>query len=138
MKKTLKFNLFVILLFVCLVGFVGCKNDTKASINNSNGFNQAEAIAEAVKSHPEFASNPNDTVTKELPIGGKQASTAEVKFTTKVESSDKSTYLVTFTKDWGITVNGTYVKSFWKYRVTQDNIKLIESVDNDNLPNIIK
>lgn len=42
------------------------------------------------------------------------------------------------TKDWGITVNGTYVRSLRKYKVTPNNTKLIDSVDNDNLPGTMK
>ena len=138
MKKTFKFNLFIVLLFICLTSFAGYKYVSKASDNNLDSFSQAEAIAVSVKNHPEFPINPNVTVTKELPIGGPSGSTAKVKLTTKVELSGKRTVLVTLTKDWGITVNGTYAKSFWKYKVTPNDIELLESVDNDYLPNIIK
>jgi hypothetical protein len=135
MNKTIKITLLTMLI---IVFFIGCKSVAKVSANNSSGFSQAEAIAEPIKKHPDFPINPNNTITKELPIGGKSGSTSKVKFTTKVESSGVDKYLVTLTKDWGITVNGTYVKSFWKYEVTPNNTKLIDSVDNDNLPNIIK
>lgn len=138
MKKTIKFTMTIMLLFVCLICFSGCRFATKVTENNSNGFSQAEAINESIKNHPEFPTNPNDTITKELPTGGPSGSTAKVKYTTKVESSGKDSYLVTLTKDWGITVNGTYVKSFWKYEVKPNSIKLIDSVDNDELPGAMK
>ena len=138
MKKTFKFYLFILLLIACLVSFAGCKYTAKTSDKNANVFSKSEAIAELVKNHSEFSVNPNDTVTMELPTGGPSGSTANVKFTTKVEPSGKDAYVVTLTKDWGITVNGVYVKSFWKYKVTKDSIKLLESVDNDSLPNTMK
>lgn len=138
MKKIIKFTLFTMLIFLCFIGFVGCKSAAKVSENNSNGFTQAEAIDESVKNHPEFPTNPNDTITKELPTGGPAGSTAKVKYTTKVQLSSKGSYLVTLTKDWGITVKGTYVKSFWKYEVTPNSTKLIDYVDNDKLPGTMK
>lgn len=73
-----------------------------------------------------------------MPIGGKQSSTAKVKFTTEVEKSSGSSYVVTLTKDWGFSVNGKYAKSYWKYNVTRESTSLLESNDNDNLINIIK
>jgi hypothetical protein len=45
---------------------------------------------------------------------------------------------VTLTKDWGITVNGKYVKSSWKYKVTPESISSIEIIDNDYFINRIK
>lgn len=138
MKKIFIFNLITILLFACTICFVACNNDSKASKSSPNGFSETEAIAKAVKNHPEFPTNSNDVVIKNLPYGGPQGSTVKVRFTTKVEALEKDTYLVTLTKDWGITVNGTYVKSFWKYKVTPHSTMLIESVDKDNLPSTIK
>jgi hypothetical protein len=91
-----------------------------------------------IKDHPDFPLNLHDTITKKLPTGGPQGSTAEVKYTTAIEKTGESVYTVTLTKDWGITVNGKYAKSFWKYTVTPDNVILTDSVDNDYLPNIMK
>lgn len=70
--------------------------------------------------------------------GGEQGATANVKFTTKVDKVGESTYVVTLTKDWGITVNDKYAKSSWKYNVTLNSVTLLESIDNDNLPNTMK
>lgn len=129
---------FISSICICIL-LVGCTNNALNQNNNSlNTFDEAKAIAIVIKDHPEFPINPSDAVLKKLPIGGKQGATANVKFTTKVEKDGKSTYLVTLTKEWGITVNGEYVKSFWKYDVTPNNVVLLESIDNDNLPNLIK
>ena len=49
-----------------------------------------------------------------------------------------SEYQITLTKDWGFTFGSTYVKSFWKYRVTKDSVTLIDKKDLDSLPMIIK
>lgn len=99
---------------------------------------EGEAISMIVKDYPDFPVNPSDIITKKLPTGGPQGTTANVRFTTKAEKVGESTYEVTITKDWGITVNGKYAKSFWKYEVTRSSISLLESVDNDYLPNIMK
>lgn len=138
MKKTIKFYLLAILLFTFAVSFAACKNDSKKSNSNPNNFTEAKAITEALKNHPEFPVNSNTTITKDLTIGGPQGSTAKVKFTTNAEACAKDEYLVTLTKDWGFSVNGTYVKSFWKYKVSPHSTSLIESVDHDNLPGIMK
>lgn len=130
MKKILKIIMLTILILVYSLVLIAC--------NSRNDFSEAEAITKAVKIHAGFPINPDDTITKELPIGGPQGSTAKVKFTTKVELVEKDTYLVTLTKDWGFSMNGTYVKSYWKYKVTPNSTKLIDSVDNDNRPNSMK
>ncbi|HVJ48233.1 hypothetical protein [Desulfitobacterium sp.] len=91
-----------------------------------------------IKDYPDFPSNPSYTVSKKLPTGGKQGATTNVKFTTKVEKDREAAYVVTLTKDWDITVNGKYVKSSWKYYVIPNKAVLLESIDNDNLPNLIK
>jgi hypothetical protein len=90
------------------------------------------------KDYPDFPSNQTDIFTKKLPTGGKSGATANVKFTTKVEKSSESSYIVTLIKDWGITVNGKYVKSSWKYKVTPESISSIEIIDNDYFINRIK
>lgn len=108
MKKSLKLSLLIMLIFVCLISLVAYKN-------NTNSFSKAQAITETIKIHPEFPTNPNDMIAKDIEVrGGPNVliATAKVKFTTKVEASDKNSYIVTLTKDWGITIGGTYVKSF--------------------------
>lgn len=57
---------------------------------------------------------------------------------TKVEEISKGDYLFTLTKTWNIKINGKQPVSWWKYRVTGDNIKLMEYEDNDRMVNIIK
>ncbi|MHB8061059.1 MAG: M56 family metallopeptidase [Ruminiclostridium sp.] len=99
---------------------------------------QDEAILIVLKDHTGFPASTSDKITLKLPIGGPEGSTVNVTFATSVEEAGEKTYIVILTKDWGLTVNGTYVKSFWKYRVTSDGATLIDSVDNDALPGLIK
>lgn len=113
-------------------------SDVTLKGQSHNTFDEAKAISMVIKDHQDFPSNPSETVTKKLPTGGPQGTTANVKFITKVEKVGESTYVVTLTKDWGITVNGKYVKSFWKYNVTPNSVALLENIDNDNLPNVMK
>lgn len=80
---------------------------------------KAEAISLIIKERPDFPANPKDVITKKLPTGGPQGTTANVKFTTMVEKVGESTYTVTLIKDWGITVNGKYAKSFGSTELLQ-------------------
>jgi len=132
MRKTLSV-IVLVCIFISLVGY----GKTSSAANN-NGFSEVKAISMVIKDHSEFPSNKVDILTKKLPTGGPSGTTADVKFTTNIEKSSGNTYTVTLTKDWGITVNGKYVKSSWKYKVTPDNVILLEKVDNDYLPGTMK
>lgn len=101
-------------------------------------YDRNEAILMAIKDHPGFPASTSGKTTWKLPIGGPKGSTADVTFATSAQKTEDQIYIVTLTKDWGLTVNGTYVKSYWKYQVTPDSVTLIDSVDNDELPNLMK
>lgn len=132
MKKVVSF-ITSVCICISLVGY----GKSSSTINN-NVLDENKAISMVIKDHPDFPSNQTDTLTKKLPTGGPVGTTANVKFTTKVEKVAESTYVVTLTKDWGIAANGKYAKSFWKYNVTPNSVTLIESIDNDDLPNTMK
>lgn len=106
MKKFLSF----ILLVFTFISLVGCGK--VSSVSNNNGFTQDKAIYMVIKTHSEFPSNNVDILTKKLSTGGEAGTTANVKFTTNILKSSGNAYTVTLTKDWGITVNRIYVKSF--------------------------
>ncbi|MDP4144953.1 MAG: hypothetical protein Q8936_10810 [Bacillota bacterium] len=124
-----KILFFVFSIFI-LISLAGCNQTSSA---NNNVLSQDEAITMVIKDHPEFPSNKVDTLTKKLPIGGPSGTTADVKFTTNIEKSSGNAYTVNLIKDWGLTVKGKYIKSYWKYKVTPDKVVLIEKVDNDYL-----
>ena len=127
MKKIVSF-----ITSVCIcISLVGCVKSSSAV--STNTFNEAKAIEMIVKDHTDFPSSKSKTITKRLPTGGPVGTTANVKFTTKVEKVSASTYVVTLTKDWGISVNGKYAKSSWKYNVTKNSVTPLESIDNDYL-----
>lgn len=132
MKKII---LFITSICIC-ISLVGCAKNSSTMSNNK--FNESEAISMVVKSHPDFPPNQEDTLIKKLPTGGPDSSTANVKFSTKVEKSSENVYVVTLIKDWGLSVNGKYAKSTWKYKVTHNGVTLLESIDNDYLPNMMK
>jgi hypothetical protein len=132
MKKTLSFIVFVYI----FISLVGCEKTS--SVANNNEFSQDKAISMVIKDHSEFPSNNVDTLIKKLPTGGPSGTTADVKFTANIERSSGNAYTVTLTKDWGITVNSKYIKSSWKYKVTPDNVVLLEKVDNDYLTGTMK
>lgn len=99
---------------------------------------QEEAISILKDNYPDFPSSTGDMISKELPIGGLKGAKADVKFSTAVKKIDEYRYEVTFTKDWGITVNGRYTRSFWKYGVVSNSACLMESTDNEKLPTAMK
>ena len=105
---------------ICIcITLVGCTNNGSAKNNISNTtFNESKAISMVIKNHPDFPSNIAEPEIKKLNTGGLPGTTATVKFTTKIEKAGEDTYVVTLTKDWGISVKGKYVKSYWKYNVT--------------------
>lgn len=118
------------------ISLIGCAKSSSKTVNNT--FNENKAILMVIKEHTNFPAIPSKSIIKELPTGGPQGSTTKVKFTTEVEKSSKSAYVVTLIKDWGITVNKKYVKSSWTYKVTPNGITLLKSNDNDNLINSMK
>ena len=126
-------------IFIC-TSLMGCANNASGKNNNISlkTFDEAKAISMVVKDHLDFPSSPSDTVTKKLPTGGPSGTTANVKFTTKIQSSGKDTYLVTLTKDWGFSFNDEYVKSYWEYKVMPKSVALIESMDKDYLTDMMK
>lgn len=140
MKRNLIFTLTLTLILFITAGVAVYVKSNPHRIKSKEpvSFSETDAISMVIKEHPDFPANPSLIITKKLPIGGKVGTTANVKFTTKIEKAGDTAFKVTLTKDWGITFNGTYIKSFWKYRVTSAGIKLLDSVDKDNLPNIIK
>lgn len=145
MNKKLKLG-YIIIFAIFVLGitlFTMSNNLTKNNINNDSNinakkFSEGDAISKLNKEHPDFPTSPSEIITRQLPTGGPRGTTANVKFSISVENIEKETYKITLTKDWGITVNGTYVKSFWIYTVTPNSIVLIDNIDNDGLPNMMK
>ena len=146
MKKKLKLGVVIAIVAVLFLGktlFAISNNLSKnhtysTSSINTKEFSELDAISILIKNHPDFPVKPSEVITKKLPIGGPPGTTANVKFSTSLENVKQGTYMITLTKDWGITVNGKYARSFWKYKVTSSSITLTDSIDNDYLPNIMK
>lgn len=123
MKKKLTYLVTIFLTILFAISFIGCEK-------TNNSFDEYKAISKVVRYYPDFPSNPADTFTQKIFIGGRPPGImANVKFSTQVEKCTGSSYIVTLTKDWGITVNGTYVKSTFKYKVTPDSIVSLEIID---------
>jgi len=136
-----KIKFCLILSFVLLITACSKNNPTenkKISNINSKTFNEKSAIAKVIKTHKDFPSNSKDTIIRKLVIGGPKDATTNVKFSTQVEKLKNNHYKITLNKDWGIIINKKYVKSSWKYDVSKTNIVLIESNDNDALPDLMK
>lgn len=99
---------------------------------------QAQAIAKVLQVMPAFPAEPGKTYSVETPIGGPFEHKARVNLTTTVEPSGTNSFVVTLTRNWNLTVNGTPVVSTWKYKVDKGSVTLLESHDLDIMVTIIK
>lgn len=99
---------------------------------------QAKAIAKVVEKHPGFPAEPGKVNRIEVPIGGRKGNTAKVDLTTAVEPCGRDSYIVTLTKNWNLSINGTPIVSTWKYKVNKGSVTLVESHDMDAAITIIK
>lgn len=132
MKITVRACLLVLLLAAGVFLCAGCGKAPGAARSGVR-LTQAQAVAEVARLRPDFPAQAGKTVEKRQPVGGSSGSTALVKYRTDVSQSASNACTVTLTKDWGFSVGGTYVSSWWKYRVTSDRVVLIGSEDNDKL-----
>lgn len=137
MKKTLT-RIFIFALNIGTAVLVFNSASVRGTDEHGSVFSAADAVSKVIREHPDFPYNTGKVIIEKLPTGGPSGTTANVKFTTKVRNSGKERYIVTLTKDWGITVNGKYAISSWKYAVTPDSVTLAECIDNDYLPNMMK
>jgi hypothetical protein len=78
------------------------------------------------------------TLQKEVPMGGPAGTKTTMELTTKVEQDSAGNYFVTFVKDYNVKIGDKEVISHWKYKVTNTDVLLIDSEDNDNSMAIIK
>ena len=62
----------------------------------------------------------------------------KVDLKTNVQTADKGTFVITLSKDWHYSIDNKQVKSYWKYKVSKNNIILLNSVDNEHLIDGIK
>lgn len=123
----------ILALFLTLLVISGCSgNRTVKPIT------EEEAILKVIVDNLDFPSNTKDIIAKSIPIGGRPGTTVSVKFTTEAEKINDTTYNITLIKDWGMTFNNNYIKCFWKYEVTPDMVKLIDSENNEHLIPIMK
>lgn len=114
------------------------KTDSSGRMGSSLAFTSAEAVKKVIAKHPEFPVKPDHTITVEKPTGGPSGSYANVGLTTRVKKEDIKMYIVTFTKDWHLKVNGSDVKSVWKYRVKPDSVRILVNHNRDALVKTIK
>lgn len=101
-------------------------------------FTPAKALKKVIAKHPDFPAQPNQTTTVKKPTGGPSGSYANVDLQTTVSKEGIKMYIVTFTKDWHVKVNGTDVKSVWKYRVKPDRVQQLKIDDRDSLVQTLK
>ncbi|HEX9062479.1 MAG TPA: hypothetical protein VF941_20085 [Clostridia bacterium] len=99
---------------------------------------QDQAIAKVLEENPEFPDKAG-IIEKEEAFGPKLTNKVSVKYETKIEEKENSTYSITFTKTWGIKVNGKTPVSYWKYEVSSEKINLVdESSTGEELVGSIK
>lgn len=137
MKKTLT-RIFIFAFIIGTAVLVFNSASVRGTDKQGSVFSAADAVSKVIREHPDFPHDTGKVIIEKLPTGGPSGTTANVKFTTKVKNFGKGRYIVTLTKDWGITVNGKYAISSWKYTVAPDNVALIECIDNDYLIGMMK
>lgn len=97
---------------------------------------QDQAIEKVLKENPEFPDKAG-IIEKEETLGPKPINKVSVKYETKIEEKANNAYTITFTKTWGIKVNGKTPVSYWKYEVSSERINLVdESTTGDLVENI--
>ncbi|NRD76567.1 hypothetical protein HPT25_03560 [Bacillus sp. BRMEA1] len=78
-----------------------------------------------------------DTISKTIQIGGKKGNTTKLDMSIRAEKEGNN-YIVTLSKNYNITVNGTKAMSSWKYEITNDSINLLDKKEDGKLINDIK
>jgi len=108
------------------------------SLGSTRAFTQTDAVKKIIAKHPDFPSEPNKTITVKKTMGGPEGSYHNVDLTTKVSKEGIKMYIVTFTKDWHVSVNGTDVQSVWKYRVKPGYVQTLKIDNRDALVQTMK
>ncbi|MEK8133161.1 hypothetical protein WMW72_35390 [Paenibacillus filicis] len=82
---------------------------------------------------------PNKQAIKRIKVstGGPPGSFTFVTLNTKVIRLNKETFEVTLVKDWHMKVNNIYVKSYWTYKVQNNNVTLIKKDDREDVMAVI-
>lgn len=101
-------------------------------------FDKYAALKKVIGKHPEFPDIPNKTVKKNVNIGGGSGRKLIVDLTTSVAPKDTNLFIVTFTKNWHISFNGTDVKSIYQYAVTPTKVQVLKDQNRDQLASSIK
>lgn len=134
-------NIFLLALIVPFL-LLGCSESIPKSNKQElgqaiNKFDENYAISKVIKEHPEF---PSSVGSKEISLDdvGKQGHKLMGSLETKAEKSGQNEYIIILTKKWNIKVNGTDAVSYWKYKVTPDNIILIDSKEKADIIDTIK
>jgi hypothetical protein len=153
MKKILFMSAVILLCFSLFGCSVNKTNKVSANNQSTNGRKNAEfsldgAVKKAIdkynsteKDTPEIdfptTMKSGDTVSKTIQIGGKEGNTTKLDMSISAKK-DGNNYIVTLTKNYNITVNGTKAISSWKYEIAKDSINLLDKRENGKLINNIK
>lgn len=106
---------------------------------SGTAFDEAKAVELVLKDHPDFPEVGEVRVIETTTGGPAPGAKVSGELKTTVENtSEPSTFIVTLTKAWNITVNDKEAKSVWQYKVTPDNAKLVSSEENADIINTIK
>lgn len=124
-------SIYSVAALISLIVLIACGNTTSGELNAIQL--TLTKISELDDPHLNVGF-PKGVGTKKIkaPIGGMMGSTANMELTTKVTEIDKNTYVVTLIKDWNSKVNDIIVYSYWKFKVKQGNVTLIEKNDKDD------
>lgn len=153
MKKILLTSTVILLCFSLFGCSVNKTNKISANNQSTNGTKNEEfsldgAVKKAIdtynsteKDTPEIdfpiTMKSGVTVSKAIQIGGKEGNTTKLDMSISAKK-DGNNYIVTLTKDYNITVNGTKAISSWEYEIANDSANLLDKRENGKLINNIK
>lgn len=79
----------------------------------------------------------NQKVSKEIDIGGRCCITTQLDQTVEIEQDGQS-YIVTLKEDYNMTLNDKKMVSYWKYKVSIHEVKLMEKDESGYSVMVIK
>lgn len=113
-------------------------SDTQLKGDKPISLTETEAIRRVLHDESDFPTKSGETKTIDVYMNSPSGGKVTAKVSTTAERLDQETYIVTFTKEWSITVDAKVISRYWKYRVTPTDSALIESKGNDELLQTIK
>lgn len=122
-----------------IVASASLLKDAQTYVAQTAPFSATQAVAAVLQDHPEYPM-AGDTQAIETITGGPAPGTKVTgTLSTTVEpATEPDTYIVTLTKRWNLTVNDQALAGHWKYKVSPQGVRLVESEDNTDKVRLVR